>query len=138
MKQRRKIPGDFLEITIEQCKNEVPFLNSQDPEQKLKAITTFRKILSIPNGISDNIQEVINLGVVPDIIQLMCSDVEDVAFEAIWSITNITSGTSEHTKYLIQLGVTEVLLHILLSNKMKLKEHAIWAIGNIAVPRPPH
>merc|ERR1719361_3127637 len=105
--------------------------NSPDPSKRLEATIEFRRMLSVEN--CPPIQEVIDSGVVPRIMQFLSYHNEQkLQFEAAWAITNIASGTTAHTKCVVELGGIGCFVQLLGSPNAEVREQAVWALGNIA------
>lgn len=86
---------------------------STDKSTQMIYMTQLRQLLSKKNP---PIQEVIDSGVVPRIIEFLAND-DDPAlqFEATWALTNIASGTSENIRVLIEAGAVPKLVRLLSS-----------------------
>jgi importin subunit alpha-6/7 len=124
-------------LGMQEWKNMI-FLSS-DSEDNVKkvhrAIHHFRSLTSSGKDVSKEIQEIIDLGLVPRIIELAnASKFPKIQYEATWLLTNITSGNSEHTSYVAFLpNVIDVLVRILSSSSdEKVRENAVWTLANIA------
>ncbi|GAB68930.1 karyopherin alpha [Plasmodium cynomolgi strain B] len=120
--------------TIEMLKK-IPSLaigvRSSEYVTQLNSTRELRKLLSIEKG--PPIQEVINSGVVPYIVEfLKYDDKTDLQFEAAWVLTNIASGSQEQTKVVIENNAVPHLVRLLNSEKEDVCEQAVWALGNIA------
>ncbi|KAG7399218.1 Importin alpha subunit (Karyopherin alpha subunit) (Serine-rich RNA polymerase I suppressor protein) [Phytophthora boehmeriae] len=86
-------------------------IQSMDVLEQANAVSKLRRLLSLENN--PPIQEVINLGVVPLLVEFLGKhDRPDIQFESAWALTNIASGTTAHT------------------------EVAVWALGNISGDSP--
>lgn len=79
------------------------------------------------------IQEIIDINVVPKIIQLLdLTTVPKIQYEAAWCITNIATGAKEHVQCLVEKGVIAKLISLLNSQDESLIDQALWALGNVA------
>jgi len=105
--------------------------NNQSPPLVLEACTHFRKQLSLEKD--PPIQEIINLGIVPRLMQLCTFQGHpNIQYEAAWALTNVASGTKEQTKVVIDNHGIEVFVQLLSAQDVKVSEQAIWALGNIS------
>ena len=110
---------------------------SSDTTQHQAATTYLRQLLSRQDN--PPIQEVINTGVIPRLIEfLQCHTKPPLQFEAAWAITNIVSGTSDHALAVIEAGAIPIFVQLLSSPTCNadVREQAVWALGNIAGDSP--
>ncbi|OWY97700.1 Importin alpha-2 subunit, partial [Phytophthora megakarya] len=110
-------------------------IQSLDPMEQSNAVSKLRRLLSLETN--PPIQEVINLGVVPLLVEFLKQhDRPEMQFEAAWALTNIASGTTEHTEAVIRCGAVGLLCALLLSPNEDVCEQAVWALGNISGDSP--
>jgi importin subunit alpha-1 len=101
-------------------------------EQQLIGTQVVRKILSIESLPTENIDEIIEAGLVPKLIEFLDSKNSELQFESTWALTNIASGSSSQTKYVVEQGALPHLIKLLDSKNPDVREQSIWALGNIA------
>jgi len=106
-------------------------VRSENQQEQFQAAQQLRKLLSIENN--PPIQEVINTGVVPCLVELL-KDISrpELQFEAEWVLTNIASGSADQTRVVVEAGALPIFIQLLLSPNADVQEQAIWALGNIA------
>ncbi|GAB9465830.1 hypothetical protein Gpo141_00003220 [Globisporangium polare] len=122
-------------VSIQDLPKIAAMIQSLDPMEQTTAVAKLRRLLSLEN--SPPIQEVINLGVVPLLVNfLRMHDKPELQFESAWTLTNIASGTSNHTEVVISCGAVPVLCELLLSSNEDVCEQAVWALGNISGDSP--
>ena len=88
-----------------------------------------RKLLSFSTNVP--IQQVIDSGVIPRIIQFLHkNDMPQLQFESMWVLTNIASSENpEHTAKIVRDGALQPFMNILKINNYALQEQAIWGLG---------
>ncbi len=99
-------------------------------KEQLEGIVSIRRLLSLPKD--PPIQEVIDVGVVEKLVELLDSLDNSIQFEACWALTNVVSGTLMQTTYVIKAGAVPKFIELIHSWNVEVCEQAIWALGNIA------
>jgi len=131
----KKVYDSTLQQKLDEIPNLVNNINSNDLQLQLEATTAFRKLLSIEKN--PPIQEVINAGVVPRLVQFLTfTSSPPLQFEAAWALTNIASGSSDQTRVVIEKGAVPIFVQLLSSPNDDVREQAVWALGNIAGDSP--
>lgn len=109
-------------------------LLSDDPQRQLSAAIAFRKELCKERN--PPIQQVIECGVVPRLVQFLSSTDTMLQFQSAWALTNIASGSHEQTEVVVKSGAIPHFVSLLSSTEAEVQEQAIWALGNIAGDSP--
>jgi hypothetical protein len=101
------------------------------------AVTNIRKKLSSGNqdDVSDDVDTVIDSGVLPYLIALLGSDADkhpDLEEEVLWVITNMVSGTTEQTCAVVEAGALPSMIRLVNSSNPTVQDQAVWGLGNIS------
>lgn len=102
---------------------------SSDPNIQLQAVQSARKLLSSDRN--PPIDALIQSGILPILVNCLCSENSNLQFEAAWALTNIASGSSQQTQAVVAAGAVPLFLQLLLSPHQNVCEQAVWALGNI-------
>ena len=114
-------PTDFSKI--------INLFNSQNIDEKFKGLIGIRKLLSIdPNP---PIQEIIDLKLVPQLINLLDNSPNEFKYEVIWSLTNIASGSPDQANTILIYGGIPKIINLLDSNIEEIKTQTIWLVANL-------
>ena len=114
-------PSDFTKI--------INLFHSQNVDEKFKGLIGIRKLLSIES--SPPIEEIINLKIVPELINLLENSPNEFKYEAIWSLTNIASGNPEQANTILIYGGIPKIMNLLDSDIEEIKSQAIWCVANL-------
>jgi len=85
----------------------------------------------ITDGDNIRIQEVVNSGVIPKLIDLLNYPSFSIQTPTLRTIGNIISGEDEHTQIMIDNHVLKYLYNLLNSPKSGIRKETCWAISNI-------
>ena len=108
----------------------IHLIQSGTKDQQLIGTQSVRKLLSVASN--PPIQEIINAGLVPKLIEFLDAKNKTLQFEAAWALTNIASGSSSQTNEVVNCGAIPHFIRLISSNNDDLVEQSIWALGNIA------
>lgn len=129
------VPKEFYEkLTSEEIQPTdfhaiIKLFNSQNKEEKLKGLIGIRKLLSIEPY--PPIQEIIDLKIVPELINLLDNAPNEFKFEAVWSLTNLASGSEEQANTILIYGGVQKIYNLLDSDIEEIKHQTIWLIANL-------
>ena len=118
-----------MKIELSQFSNIIKAFRTQDKIEKYKGLVGIRKLLSFPVS---PIQELIDIGITPDLISLLDNSPPEFQYEALWCLTNIATGTSDQSNSIVVKGGLPKIIKLLDSNIEELKSQATWLIGNLA------
>ena len=114
-------PSDFQKI--------INLFHSQNKEEKLKGLIGIRKLLSIEPY--PPIQEIIDMKIVPELINLLDNCPNEFKYEAIWCLTNIASGNPNQANTILINGGIPKIYNLLDSDIEDIKIQTIWLIANL-------
>lgn len=109
------------------------FLFSTVRDDYLRAVVLLRKFccISEPEGEWNNVRAVVNLGILPRLIELLGGNDAHLVYEVSWLLTNICAGPSAYTVAVMKAGSVPVLVRLLANNAWRVRWQAIWNLGNI-------
>ena len=137
-----KIPKDvYIQLTNEEIyiKDFTKIINlfrSQNIDEKFKGLIGIRKLLSLES--SPPIQEIIELKIVPELINLLDNPLYEFKYEATYCLCNIASGTEEQAKTIIIYGGIPKILNLLDCSIEEIKSQTIWLVANFRVKPIPN
>ena len=135
LKNNLTIPLELFErcndMTIELSKfpDIINAFRSQDTSQKYTGLVGIRKLLTLQ---SSPIQELIDIGITPELICLLDNSPPEFQYEALWCLTNIATGTSDQANSIVVKGGIPKILKLMDSPIEELKIQSIWIVGNLA------
>lgn len=102
---------------------------TQEINQKYTGLVGIRKLLTLQNA---PIQELIDIGITPELISLLDNSPPEFQYEALWCLTNIATGTSDQANSIVIKGGIPKIVKLMDSSIEELKIQATWIIGNLA------
>ena len=118
-----------MKIELSQFPEIIKAFRTQDKIEKYKGLVGIRKLLSLQNS---PIQELIDIGITPDLISLLDDSPPEFQYESLWCLTNIATGTSDQSNSIVVKGGLPKIIKIMDSNIEELKSQVTWLIGNLA------
>lgn len=86
----------------------------------------------ISDGDNDRIQSVINLGVIPSLVNMLRSGQNPLAVPALRTLGNIVSGSDHQTQAVLDADVLAALSPLLTNAKKNIRKETCWMLSNIA------
>ena len=120
---------DQMSVELTQFKDIIQAFRTHDIKQKYTGLVGIRKLLSLSKS---PIQELIDFGIVPDLIKLLDDSPAEFQYEALWCLTNIASGTSDQANNIVVKGGIPKVIKLLDSPIEELKIQATWLLGNLS------
>lgn len=105
-------------------------LSSSDQSEKdiIYATQCIRRLSSSSNDL--HIQEILNDGIIPILVQNLRRNTHIVIYESAWALTNISS--TNCSMEVVKAGAIEPLVGLLEHKEDSVREQAAWCLGNIA------
>ena len=116
------------EIRISDFSKIINLFHSKNIDEKFKGLIGLRKLLSLDNSPTS---EIIDLKVVPELINLLDNPLYEFKYEAIWCLCNIAGGTSEQSNSILISGGLNSILNMLDCPVDDIKANTIWLIANL-------
>ncbi|OMJ88325.1 hypothetical protein SteCoe_9736 [Stentor coeruleus] len=85
----------------------------------------------ISDGDNQRIQDIIDLGVLETLIQILGHDSEKVTIPCLRALGNIVTGNEDQTQKVLNLGFVDRVATFLISKKVSVKREALWTLSNI-------
>ena len=118
-----------MEIKISKFSEILSAFNSQEINKKYLGLVGIRKLLLLP---SPPIQELLNVGIIQELIPLLDNSPSEFQYEALWVLTMFSSGSSDQVNMIVCKGLIPKIVKFLDSQIEELKCQAIIIIGNLA------
>ncbi|KAJ3330909.1 Importin alpha subunit (Karyopherin alpha subunit) (Serine-rich RNA polymerase I suppressor protein) [Blyttiomyces sp. JEL0837] len=106
-------------------------LNHEIPDYNLNAMKQLRRYMCL-DEVCNKTEQVLALGILPRIREMLLDSLPTIQYEACWVITNIAAGTSDHTWASVNADMIQPLIGLLASHTDQVRVQAAWALGNIA------
>ena len=121
---------DKMNVELNQFNEIISAFRTNDIIKKYTGLVGIRKLLSLQEN--SPIQELIDTGIIPELINLLEISPYEFKYEALWCLTNIATGTTDQANIIIVKGGLPKIISLLDSNIEELKNQAVWTIGNLA------
>jgi len=90
----------------------------------------------LSDGSDENIQAVLNSGVLPRTVELLGHDAFAVKSPAVRAVGNILTGNELQTQAALDLGILPIFLKLLHSPKKTLRKEVCWGLSNVTASNP--
>ncbi len=116
-------------VDLSKFKDIIEAFRTQNIEQKYQGLVGIRKLLALNHS---PIQELIDIGTVPELLSLLDNSPAEFQYEALWCLTNIATGTSDQANNIVVKGGIPKIVKLLDSPIEELRVQSAWLIGNLA------
>lgn len=100
------------------------------PDDKIQA-PTLRLVGNIMTGNDSQTQSVIDLGVLPVLLELLDHSRKNVRKEVCWTFSNVTSGTAMQVQAVLETpGVIAKIISMMQSDDVDIQREATWVVSN--------
>ena len=123
---------NLMNVNIQQLKDILIYFNSDNIEQKYKGLVGIRKILCLQNPPT---QLLLEMNILPSLIQLLDNTPIEFQYESLWCLINISvvENNGQKIKY---LGGIDKIISKLDSSMNEIKDLALWNIENLCYESP--
>ena len=90
----------------------------------------------ISDGDNGRIQSVVDLGIIPSLIQMLLSGQGPIIVPALRTLGNIVSGSNSQTQAVIDCNALSALVQLLSNTKKNIRKESCWMLSNIAAGSP--
>ena len=118
-----------MDVQLSNFPEIISAFRSQDVNKKYYGLVGIRKLLSISSSI---IQELIDVGIIPELISLLDNSPPEFQYEALWCLTNFSAGTNDQVNCIVVKGVIPKIIKLMDSSIEELKMQVIFILGNLA------
>jgi importin subunit alpha-2 len=135
LKNKLTIPLDLFEkcenmnVELSKFSEILSSFRTQKINQKYLGLVGIRKLLLLSPS---PIQELIDIGIVPEIISLLDNSPAEFQNEALRCLTILSEGTSDQISIIVSKGVIPKIVTLMDSSIEELKIQACFIIGNLA------
>ena len=89
-----------------------------------------RTVGNIATGDDGQTQRIVNLNVLPALLNILDNSKKNLRKEACWTISNITAGTQDQIQSIINAGIFPKLIELLHTADFDIQKEATWAVSN--------
>ena len=122
-----------MNVSLIQLKEILIAFNSNDVEQKYKGLVGLRKILCLENP---PIQLILDMNILPKIIELLGDSPFEFKYESLWCLINISTKVEFNVSKIKYLGLIDKIISLLDYNLDEIKDLALWNIENFCCDSP--
>ena len=120
---------EIMEVEISKFPEIISSFRTQEIKQKYLGLVGIKKLLLLP---SCPIQELIDAGIIPEIIQLLDNSPAEFQNEALKCLSIFSEGTSDQVNTIVAKGIIQKIVKLMDSSIEELKIQTTFIIGNLA------